>query len=157
DDCGFQASGQVKVAATPEQLEGLERRASSLQAQGFNHEEVIEPDDLYELLPSLAPGMHGGVVVRDDGFANPFRTTVAFRRRAAELWVQCLEGTRLVGLQREGDVWRAATSAEPVSAAVIVNCAGAGAGQVCEWLGEPAPVMPIAPMMTITSALLPFV
>src|SRR5699024_9914567 len=103
------------------------------------------------------PGMPGGVVVRDDGFANPFRTTVAFRRRAAELGVQFLEGTRLLGLQREGDAWRAETSAAPVSAAVIVNCAGAWAGQVCEWLGEPAPVTPIAPMMTITSALPPFV
>ncbi len=157
DDCGFQASGQVKVAATPEQLDELKRRAANLEKQGFAHEEIVGPDDLYELLPSLAPGMPGGVVVRDDGFANPFRTTVAFRHRAAKLGVQFLEGTRLLGMKREGKSWKVETSAASVSAAVVINCAGAWAGQICKWLGEPAPVEPIAPMMTITSALPPFV
>src|SRR5690606_9574689 len=90
EDCGFQASGQVKVAATAEQLKELRQRSVELQAQGFAHEEILEPDALYELLPALAPGMAGGVVVRDDGFADPFRTTLAFKRRAAELGVQYL-------------------------------------------------------------------
>lgn len=157
EDCGFQASGQVKVAATAEQLKELRQRSVELQAQGFAHEEILEPDALYELLPALAPGMAGGVVVRDDGFADPFRTTLAFKRRAAELGVQYLEGTRLLGVKRKPRAWTAETSAGSLSAAILINCAGAWARQLCEWLGEPVPLMPIAPMMTITSALPPFV
>jgi len=85
DDCGFVASGQVKVAESEAELAALGTRAGKVRAMGFAHEEIIDRDALRDLLPAVAPHCVGGMVVRDDGHANPFRTVQAFKRRAASL------------------------------------------------------------------------
>ncbi|WP_026988266.1 NAD(P)/FAD-dependent oxidoreductase [Fodinicurvata fenggangensis] len=153
DDCGFQVSGQVKVAETEGEMGNLRLRAEQLRSQGYEHEVLLDGEELYRLLPALKRGCPGGLACLDDGFAEPYRTTQAFRRRAEALGVRFLEKTRVLSLEARCSGCRLSTSSGELEAGVVANCAGAWAARICEQLGEPVPLEPIAPMMTVTQRL----
>jgi sarcosine oxidase subunit beta len=156
EDCGFRVSGQVMVAESEAELAALRRRAALVRDLGYGHEELIGAGELFALLPALAPHCVGGLLAREDGFADPARTTRAFRRKAESLGVLFREGCRVTGLRRAAGAWEVETTAGALQAAILVNCAGAWAGAIAAALGEPVPLEPIAPMMMVTERLPPF-
>lgn len=153
DDCGFTPTPQIKVAESEAELDALRQRAALMHRLGYEHEEMVDQRRLRELLPAVAPHCHGGLASFGDGFADPYRTTFAFRRKAESLGVRFLEETRVADIARAGGTWRLSTSRGPVEAATVVNCAGAWAAELCAKLGEPVPLEPIAPMMIVTARL----
>ncbi|HET7410794.1 MAG TPA: FAD-dependent oxidoreductase [Paracoccaceae bacterium] len=153
DDCGFRQVPQVKVAETEEEFGALEARAADMRALGYEHEELVDGQALRELLPAIAPHCVGGLASFGDGFADPYRTTFAFKRKAERLGARFFEETRVTDLARQGNSWQLETSRGPVLADTVVNCAGAWAAALCAQLGEPVPLEPIAPMMLVTSRL----
>ena len=157
DTCGFESAGQVKVAENEAELDTLRARVAQLQALGFHHEEIIGVDELRALVPALAPHCVGAVICRDDGAALPFRTTLAFKRRAESLGVRFFEGTRAASLARADGVWRVATDRGTFEAPAVVNAAGAWAGRIAEQLGEPVPMVATGLMLAITAPVAPFV
>jgi sarcosine oxidase subunit beta len=156
NDCGFHHAIMLMVAEDEVDLDQLRDRARQLRGHGFDHEELLDRQELFALLPSISRHCIGALASRDDGFADPFRTTMAFQRKAAGLGVQFLEETRVIDLGRRGRIWRLDTTAEHVEANSIVNCAGAWAGEIAARLGEPVPLEAIAPMMIVTARLPPF-
>ena len=152
DDCGFEHHGQVKVAENEAELETLRRRAAELRALGYDHEEIIDQAELRALVPAIAEHCIGAIVSRADGAANPYRTTMAFRRKAESLGVRFMEGERVTRLVRAGQRWRVETaSGGHWDAAVIVNCAGAWADRIAAQLGEPVPLEVWALMLMISA------
>jgi len=85
DDCGFEAHGQVLIAESAGELDGLRARVDDLRLRGFTHEELIDRTELKRLVPAVADHCPGGIVSRRDGAADPFRTTQALRRKAIAL------------------------------------------------------------------------
>src|SRR6185312_10935011 len=77
DDCGFESHGQIKVAESEAELETLRQRVATVRALGFDHEELIEQDELRALVPAISPHCVGAIVCRRDGAALPYRTTLA--------------------------------------------------------------------------------
>jgi sarcosine oxidase subunit beta len=157
DTCGFVPSGQVLVAETEDEMLALSQRAGRLREMGFDHEEVIDGEDLRLLLPAISPHCVGALAVRGDGHANPFRTVRAFKAKAETLGAGFLEGTRVLGLDRRGGHWHLQTTSGPLEAPVLVNCAGAWGGEVAALLGEPVPIAAEAPMLMITARMPAFV
>lgn len=157
DPCGFESHGQVKVAEDEAGLESLRERVAQVRALGFTHEELIGRDELREWLPAVAPHCVGAIVCRDDGAALPFRTTLAFKRKAEALGTRFFEGTRADNLHREEGVWRIATNGGSFEAPNVVNAAGAWAGRIAADLGEPVPMEAAALMLMITAPVAPFV
>jgi sarcosine oxidase subunit beta len=157
DDCGFESHGQVKVAENETELETLRGRVEQLKNLGFTHEELVDRRELREIVPAIADHCVGAIVCRQDGAANPYRTTFAFRRKAAALGVTFHEGMQVRSLARDGAAWRVETDASHFVAPVVVNCAGAWADRIAESLGEPVPLKPFAPMLMITAPLPPFI
>lgn len=157
DDCGFQQSGQIKVARTEAHMAENRDRVAKLRAMGFTHEEVIGPEELKDLLPAAARGLPGGLISREDGFANPYRTTTAFRRKAQSLGVRFHEGRPATGLVPQGGGFRVQTADGALNAARVVNCSGAWSGDLCARMAEAVPLRAIAPMMTITAPMPQFV
>lgn len=152
DDCGFEHHGQVKVAENEAELETLRRRAAELRALGYDHEEIIDQAELRALVPAIAEHCIGGIVSRADGAANPYRTTMAFKRKAESLGVRFMEGERVTRLARTGQRWRVETaSGGHREAAVIVNCAGAWADRIAAQLGEQVPLEVWALMLMISA------
>jgi sarcosine oxidase subunit beta len=150
DDCGFESHGQIRVAENDADVALLHERQGRLRDLGYSHERWIDPPELFERVPALARHCLGGLIAERDGAALPYRTTAAFRRKAEALGQRVLEGTRVLDVAREGQGWRIDTSAGPISAGVLVNCAGAWADRICAQIGEPVPLEPVALMMMVT-------
>jgi sarcosine oxidase, subunit beta len=157
DDCGFQAQGQVLVAETEQELKDFADRVADLRIRGFVHEELIDAKELKRLVPAVSDTCPGGIVSRRDGAADPFRTTQAFRRAAINAGARFHEGVTVHGLERQGSVWRIATSSGDFDAPKIVNAAGAWADRIAAAVGEPVPLEVIAPMLMITSRVPAFI
>jgi sarcosine oxidase, subunit beta len=157
DDCGFQAHGQVLVAETEQELKDFADRVADLRMRGFVHEELIDAQELRRLVPAVSDTCPGGIVSRRDGAADPFRTTQAFRRAAINAGARFHEGVAVHGLERQGGVWRIATSSGAFEAPKVVNAAGAWADRIAAAVGEPVPLEVIAPMLMITSRVPTFI
>jgi sarcosine oxidase subunit beta len=151
DDCGFESHGQIQLAETGADMETLSSRVDHLRAGGYHHEEIVDRQELASLLPAVSDQCVGGVIARRDGAAVPYRTVLAFQRRAKTLGVIFREGEAAVHVRRVGGDWEVTTSrVERLTAPVIVNCAGAWAGDIAQQVGDKAPVDVIAPMMMVT-------
>jgi len=155
-DCDVKLSGQVRVAENADDWSKLEQRAALVRSLGFEHEQLIDRDRLYRLVPALAPHCVGALYTEGDGFARPYHALTAFRLKAQHLGVRYRTGCRVTGIDRAGEHWRLETTLGAIDAPILVNCAGAWAGQICAELGEPVPLTSGAPMMMVTERLPPF-
>ncbi|SDM37696.1 sarcosine oxidase subunit beta [Franzmannia pantelleriensis] len=156
DDCDFRPVGQIKVAENGADLETLAERERQVRALGFDHEYLITRDELRQRVPALSPHCPGGLACDGDGYANPYRTVTAWRRQAQRQGVSFVEGVAVTGLEAHGSGWRVQAGRQRFSADILINCAGAWAGTLCEWLDEPVPLAAEAPMLMITERLKPF-
>lgn len=157
DDCGFESHGQVRLAESDADLEKCRERSATLQAAGFDHEEVIGEAEMRELVPAAAPHVVGGLVSRADGAALPLRTVLAFRNKAERLGARIVEGAGAAEISREGrDFTARLADGRRFSAPVLVNAAGAWAGAIAERFGEQVPLEVVAPMLMITERRAPF-
>ncbi len=151
DSCGFHSTAHVKAAENDKDIRILEERQRLVRDLGFEHEEMIDRAEVRRLVPAIAPHIVGGLVCRGDGFANPFRTTKAFRTKAESLGVTFREFTRVTALDRQADKWAAVTTDGVYQAPILVNCAGAWADVIAGWLGETVPLQPVGLMMIVTA------
>lgn len=157
DDCGFHPTGQVKLAETEAELEAMADRVRQVRQLGFEHEVMIDQTTLRELLPAASPHCLGGIHVAGDGYADPARTTAAFRRKGEALGVRFFEGAVATGFTRHGGVWRVETADGAYEAPVLVNCGGAWADRIAAALGETVPLETVALMMMVTAPMPSFV
>src|SRR5438105_7195104 len=121
DDCGFVSHGQVKVAENESDLQVLRTRVGELANNGFTHEELVDRAGLRELVPAISDHCVGAIVCRRDGAADPYRTTLAFKRKAESLGARFLEATRVDGVKRTGSRWHVKTSGGDLGGPVMVN------------------------------------
>lgn len=152
-DCDVRLNGQVRVAENADDMVKLEQRAELVRSLGFEHERLISREQLYQLVPALAPHCVGALYTEGDGFARPYHTLTAFRLKAQQLGVLYRTGCQVTGIERIADNWRLQTTQGPIDAPVVVNCAGAWAEKICAELGEPVPLKSGAPMMMVTERL----
>lgn len=157
DDCGFASEGQVMVATDEEDLAGCKARVDDLNLRGFHHEEMIDARELREIVPAVSEDCPGGVISRRDGAAIPLRATQAFKRKAAERGVDVREGVRVTSVERDGANWRVVSDGGTFLAPKVVNAAGAWGDRIAAQLGEPVPLQPVAPMLSITAPLPAFI
>jgi sarcosine oxidase subunit beta len=151
DDCGFEQHGQVRVAETEADVMGARDRLALLARLGYSHEAWIDADALRARIPRIVPTIRGGVIASGDGAADPYRTTLAFRRKAGRLGARFEEGVRVDRVERADARWHVHTDAGVREARVVVNCAGAWADRIAAQWDEPVPLVPIAPMMLVTT------
>ncbi|WP_010161945.1 NAD(P)/FAD-dependent oxidoreductase [Sphingomonas sp. PAMC 26617] len=157
DNCGFRPYGQLQLAENDEELQILKARVDGLNRDGFTNEEIVSADEVRSLVPALAPVYIAAALARNDGAADPHQTLMAFRRAAVEAGVTILEGVGVRSLHREGHVWRASDGSETFEAPLLVNAAGAWAGQIAAWAGDDIPIATKASMMIVTERVAPFI
>ncbi|KGE01545.1 FAD-dependent oxidoreductase [Rhizobium sp. YS-1r] len=150
DDCGFVACGQLQVAEDEAALSAVKARVERLQAKGFTHERMVEPDELRTLVPDLSAHCLGGAWAIADGSADPHRTIRAFRDAALAAGVRMTEQCKVTALTRRSDFWRAETSQGSIEAKVVVNAGGAWAAEVAALAGDPLHHAIRTSMMVVT-------
>lgn len=158
DDCGFATPGQIKVAEAEKDLDVLKARQKSVIELGYNHEEIIDQQTLRELLPALIHSCVGGMIVRGDGHANPFRTAQAFKRKAISLGTCLFEESPVTSVKRQDGNWHVRSTSGDFEAPIVINCAGAWGGRLASMLGEvDLPIDAQALMLMITAPMPPFI
>jgi sarcosine oxidase subunit beta len=157
DDAGFAPSGQLKVAETDEELQTLRDTVARLHSLGFGHEELVDAKQVRELVPAIAPHVVGGIWVRDDGHALPYRAVTAFRLASQRAGAEVHEETRVERIDHRAGRWHVATTRGSFDATHLVNAAGAWAGTLAAQAGDPVPVEGGGLMLMITHRAPPFV
>lgn len=152
DECGFAPSAQVKVAESAADMAKLEARAATVRALGWTHEELLDRDRLYRLLPALAPHCVGALACFGDGAADPMRTVMAFRAACLGAGVDLREGVSVRAIE-PGARLRVVTDAGDFAAPRVANCAGAWAIGLAHALGEDIVCGVKASMMIVTERL----
>ncbi|MGA3679085.1 NAD(P)/FAD-dependent oxidoreductase [Pseudomonas graminis] len=156
DDGGFVPSGQLKLAETAAELDECRRRVEHLQRLGFTHEVLIDAQQVFEIIPTVARHVVGGIWVKDDGYAIPYRTVTSFRLAAEKLGVKVLEMTPAQRIEQRGTEWQVSTPAGVFSAGHLVITAGAWARELAEQVGETVPAHPEGLMLMVTHRVAPF-
>ena len=157
DDCGFHKVGQVKIAETEAEMRELEARVNSVKAQGFLHEELIGNNELRDLIPVVSQNCVGGIVCRDDGAANPMKTTKAFWRRAVEENVNYYLGEKVTEIKKSKNIWKVRAGFDTFSSPILINCAGAWGDVIASMMGDYAPLKAEALTMIVTQRLPEFI
>ncbi len=150
DDCGFAPVGQIQVAENDDEALQLRARLRMLACAGYEHERWLDAGELRARVPALAPWVRGALFAEADGVADPFRTVLAFRRKAVALGAHFLDGAVVHEAVPDAGRWCVSTSSGRFFAPHVVNCAGAWAGKFARQWGEPVPLQAIAPMMMVT-------
>jgi sarcosine oxidase subunit beta len=155
DHCGFHAHGQIRVAEFDAHMPDLMQREARMRALGYTHEEIIDRAELRRLVPALSPHCVGGLIARNDGAADPHRTVAAFRRACEAAGVTIIEGCGVDAVAREGSDWLLRCGLHCVSAAAVLNAAGAWAGRLARLFGDEIELGVKASMMIVTERLAP--
>ncbi|WP_426115545.1 NAD(P)/FAD-dependent oxidoreductase [Pseudomonas sp. DSP3-2-2] len=156
DDGGFVPSGQLKLAENPAELEECRQRVAQLRALGFSHEVLIDQQQVFEIIPTVARHIVGGIWVKDDGYAVPYKTVTAFRLATEKLGVQVHENCAAQRIEQTGSQWKVTTAKAVFSAEHLVVTAGAWAGELAAQVGEAVPVHPEGLMLMVTHRVAPF-
>lgn len=155
DDCGFHATGQIRVAEYQEQWPNLVQREARMRRLGYAHEELVDAAELHRLVPALSPHCVGALVARRDGAADPHRTIAAFRRACEAEGVTIVEGWGIDRVERIGADWLLCSTSGRVQAATVINTCGAWAGRIAALFGDEIELGLKASMMIVTERLGP--
>jgi 4-methylaminobutanoate oxidase (formaldehyde-forming) len=138
---GLRQCGFIEVTADPDRLEEYRRVAAFNRYCGIDVQE-ISPGEIKTLFPlARTEDLLAGFYVKDDGRADPVGVTMALAKGARQLGVAILEGVACTGItKRRGTVTGVTTSAGPIAAEYVVNCAGMWARQLGAAAGVAIPL-----------------
>ena len=149
-DCEFVASGHVKLARSEADMAELERYRESVRPYGLELE-LLPRDQLRARYPFLGDAAVGGSLCADDGQANPRLVAPAFARAARVAGADIREHAAVTTIEHDGARFRVRTEGGlEVSAATLVNVAGAWGNEIAAHFGESVPEDAKAPNMCVT-------
>ena len=101
-------------------------------------------------VPFISEGMGGATFGPKDGVFDPSSVAQGFLRAARDLGAELFLETPLKRAQRVGEAWRVETPRGAFEAPVVVNAAGAWAGEVARRAGLVLPVVPVRRSIYLT-------
>jgi glycine/D-amino acid oxidase-like deaminating enzyme len=150
----FETKGGLVVAPTDVAAAGMRELVRAQQAAGV-HARLIEPRELLEIEPLLAPDIAGGVLYDQDCQLQPMRAVLSLLTEAARLGATVVSPADVLGAERDpaGAIRGIRTSRGPVATRRVVVAAGAWSGAVAGSLGGAVPVTPRRGHIIVTEPL----
>ena len=149
-DCEFVASGHIKLARSAADMAELEAYRESVRPYGLELE-LLGQSDLRTRYPFLGEAAVGGSLCAEDGAANPRLVAPAFARAARAAGADVREHAPVTTIEHDGARFLVRTAGGiEVSAAALVNVAGAWGHEIAARFGERVPEDVIAPNMCVT-------
>jgi glycine cleavage system aminomethyltransferase T/glycine/D-amino acid oxidase-like deaminating enzyme len=140
-ETGFRANGYMQLAANPERLDSLRRRADFCRAYGVSIEE-ISAAEVKKMWPLFNTNdILAGFYTAEDGRTNPVDTTRALAIGARMGGARILEETKVTGIKRErGRVSGVITDKGEIQAQYVINCGGIWARELGLMAGVNVPL-----------------
>ena len=153
----FTRCGYLVLASTPEDLSAFRTNCKQQKAMGLKTR-MVDAGEVADLIPSLNPRVFvGGVFQKEGGVARHDAVVWAYERAAQRLGVEIFPYTEVVDVNVESDkITGVRTSLENILTGVVVNAAGAFAGQVAEMAGVNLMLDVYRLEMIVTEPLKPF-
>lgn len=148
----YERSGHFKIARSQADMESLVRYAEKTRDCGLDLQ-LLDGAELHKRFPIGGAQVVGGSFCPDDGQANPRLLSPAFATAAARAGAQVFEHTPVLEVAHNGQRFVVRTPEMEIRANVVVNAAGAWAGQFAEQCGEPVPMRIRPPAMGVTEPL----
>ncbi|RMN42039.1 sarcosine oxidase subunit beta [Pseudomonas syringae] len=150
EDLEFIPSGHMRVCYREDEIAELEAYAAAPEARELDLQ-VIRGKALHERFAFLGPEVKGGSYAPHDGHANPRLAAPAFARAAIRAGARIEERTEVAEVQKVGgDFHVTTTDGQLFVAEQLLITAGAWAAKLAEQLGEPVPLEPNGPQMSVT-------
>jgi sarcosine oxidase subunit beta len=149
---GYRPQGYLFVATDPRHMAYLRENYRRQVEAGLKTVQLLCPDDVRRIAPEIrSDDVIGGSFCSTDGFVDPHSVMTGFMQKAMERGVQLLRETEVTGIPVDAKgVCGVETSQGPIAGRVVVNAAGAWAGQVARQAGIDLPVEPLRRMLVPT-------
>lgn len=159
-DCGYVHAGYLWLASSEAELEVLRAARVVQHAEGLAEARAVTPQDIAAINPAVRlDAIVGGAFCPTDGFIRPLGILRGYLDAAVRLGVRVKWGVEAIGLERDraGRVAAVRTTEGLMAADVVVNAAGAWAGQLSCGCGIDLPVTPLRRQVaaTVTTDVLP--
>ena len=146
----FAATGNLRLARTPEAMAELEQFHRGATALGLPLE-LLDEKTMRQRFPWLGGTIVGGSVCPEDGQANPRLVSPAFLLAARAAGAELHEEADVIEATHDSGGFRILTcDGREFRAPVLVNAAGAWAGHIAGWFGEPVALRPEVPQVMVT-------
>lgn len=132
---GLLKTGAVLVAWDEEQAESLPALQAKAVDNGYHRTEVIGADEVYARIPSLGPGVTGGLTVPDEAVIDAWSVPLAFATEAVTRGATFLREHRVESVDVGPTTTTIRTDRGDVTARWVVNAAGLGADAIDAMLG----------------------
>lgn len=153
DDLEFLPSGHMRVCYQQAQIAELEAYAAAPEARELELQ-VLSGKALRERFPYLGADVVGGSYAPHDGHANPRLAAPAFARAARRAGADVLEGVEVSQVEKTGSGFRVQTESQgEFRSAQLLITAGAWGDRLSTQFGEPVPLVPRGPQMSVTEPL----
>ncbi|HLI48459.1 MAG TPA: FAD-dependent oxidoreductase [Chthonomonas sp.] len=142
---GYSPCGYLFLARRPEQMETLRRAMAVQRAAGLSEVREVSVEEIHSINPWVnTEDIVGGTFCPTDGFTRPLQIHEGYLRSAVRNGASLLCGRQVVEIQIEGGsrVRTVRTQRETIETRVVVNAAGAWAGEVAAMAGVALPVWP---------------
>ncbi len=153
----FTRCGYLVLAATSDELPWFRKNCEKQNAFGLNTR-LVDAGSVTDLIPALNPEVaRGGVFQKDGGVARHDAVVWAYANAARRLAVDICPFTEVIEVSvKSGSVTGVRTTQENISSRIVVNAAGAFAGQVAKMAGVELPLEVYRLEMIVTEPLKPF-
>lgn len=154
----WHASGGIRLAFQPEEMDWFERVAGYAPNIGF-HMETISPARIRELVPYLnVDGVIGGAYTNMDGHVDPAGIAMAMAAGARKLGATVIRQNRVTDVkQLSTGEWQVITEQGNVICEHVVNAAGCYARQVAQWVGSDVPITNMLHQYFVTEPIQEFI
>jgi sarcosine oxidase subunit beta len=143
-------SGHLRLARSEADMALLERYRAEAGALGLSLE-LMGRNALMARFSWVGPGVMGGSFCASDGHANPRLVGPAFALAARSAGVRVEEQAEVMTAAVNGSRFHVTLAdGRRASSDILVNAAGAWAGQLAAQLGEPVEVAPMIPQVLVT-------
>lgn len=145
-DPGYLQRGYLFTASDAASLNMLKETIDLQHDAGMEESRLITTDDIDELNPFIrADEMYGGCFCQSDGFINPMNILFGYTESARRQGVEFVYGCELLGFNKspEGKITEAETSLGTINCGIVINAAGAWAGEIARTAGVSLPVRPL--------------
>jgi glycine/D-amino acid oxidase-like deaminating enzyme len=152
-DCEFMATGHIKLARSAADMAELEAYREAVRPYGLALE-LLGRNAIRARYEWLGDAALGGSLCSEDGAANPRLVAPAFARAARAAGADIRENAAVTGIEHDGTRFHLSTATGlDISAATLVNVAGAWGHEIAARFGESVPEGVIAPNMCVSEPL----
>jgi len=148
-DFEIRMTGGLMVAESEQGLEFLRSKVALERSFGIEAE-LIGAAELRRLAPNLSEQLIGAEFCPGEGKINPLTATYAVARGAKQAGARYLTGADVTGLSRDGNGFKATTTAGTIRAGRVVIAAGAWSPRLSKMLGIELPVRGVPLQMIVT-------